>query len=103
MSGYYVKRPQEGLGPGNEDFAFLAEEYPAVAWLLAGRPKDHPEGQMQPLSLIVFFDSGKLKFAFSSRTSTDCCFGTIDDPTNPLASVEASLRAGRIEWKGKRR
>jgi len=82
---------------------FVAEEHPAIAWLLAGRPKDHPEGGMLPLSLILFFDSGKLKFAFSSRSSTECCFGCVDDPTSILASVEAALRAGRIEWKGKRR
>ena len=102
MAGYFVKPPQDGVGPGNEDFAFLAETHPAVAWLLAGRPKDHPEGYMPPMNLQFFFDTGRLKACFSSRSYAFVCFLTIDDPTNPLGCVESVLQGGKIEWKKSR-
>jgi metal-dependent amidase/aminoacylase/carboxypeptidase family protein len=102
MSGYYVKRPEADLGHGGEDFTWLAESYPAIAWFLAGRPKDHPEGAECPGSLIIFLDSGKLKFCLSPKIGRDVAFGSVTDPTKPMDSIEASLVNGSIEWKKRR-
>jgi hypothetical protein len=103
MSGYFVKRPQENLGSGNEDFASLAGEFPAIAWALAGRPKDHPEGQEYPATLMIFFDSGRLKYCLAPKIGLGVAFGTIKDPSKLLDSIEASLRQGDYEWKTRRR
>jgi len=103
MGGYYVKRPELGAGQGNPDFVALAEEYPAIAWVLSGRPKDHPEGQEAPATIMVFFDSGKLKYCISPKIGLGVAFGTIDDPTQPMASIEASIREGKYEWKNRKR
>lgn len=103
MGGYYVKRPQEQLGPGNEDFAFLAEDYPATAWALAGRPKDHEAGAESPATIMLFFDSGKLKFCISPKVGLGVAFGSIDDPTQPMASIERAIANGKYEWKNRKR
>lgn len=103
MGGYYVKRPEIGAGQGNADFAALAEEFPAIAWMLAGRPKEHPEGFESPSSLIIFFDSGRLKYCISPKVGLGVAFGTISDPTSPLASIEASIIEGSYEWKNRKR
>ena len=103
MSGYYVRRPQENLGPGNEDFANLAGEYPAIAWALAGRPKDHEAGQESPATLMIFFDSGKLKYCLSPKIGLGVAFGTIDDSSKVMASIERSITEGKYEWKNRKR
>lgn len=102
MSGYYIKAPTRDVGPGNDEFAFLAEDHPALAWALAGRPKDHPEGFAPPATFMLFFDSGRLKFCLSPKFGTDVLFGVVSDPTAILANVEASLREGKFEWKTRR-
>ncbi len=102
MSGYFIKPPQASPGPGDENFAFLAEDHPAIAWALAGRDKSHAEGFAYPATLMLFFDSGKLKFCVSPKFGTDVLFGTVEDPTQPMASIESSLQNGKFEWKTKR-
>lgn len=103
MAGYFVKRPEGPVGPGNEDFTALAEEFPRIAWLLAGRDKSHEAGGMPPFSLILFFDGGRLKFCFSSKQAREVAFGTVERPNVVLASIEASLADEKIEWKIPRR
>lgn len=103
MSGYYVKRPEVQVGAGSQDFAGLVEEYPAVAWALAGRPPGHAEGAEYPATLMVFFDGGKLKYCLSPKIGQSVAFGTIEDPTQPMASIEASIREGKYEWKTRKR
>lgn len=103
MSGYYVKRPEVQLGAGNQDFADLAEEFPAIAWALAGRPKDHEAGEACPATIMLFFDGGKLKYCLSPKIGMGVAFGTVDDPSSPMASIEASIREGKYEWKNRKR
>lgn len=103
MSGYFIKKPDQQLGQGNEDFSALAQEYPAIAWALAGRPNGHPEGAESPATIMLFFDSGRLKYCLSPKVGLGVAFGCIDDPTQPMASLEASLREGKYEWKNRKR
>lgn len=103
MAGYWIKRPVIGASSDNVDFVALSEEWPAIAWMLSGRPKDHPEGQESPATLMVFFDSGRLKFCIAPKVGLGVAFGTIKDPSNPLGSIEAALRAGDYEWKNTNR
>jgi len=103
MSGYYIKRPSPDNGDRGEDFAFLAESYPAIAWVLAGRPKDHEAGMEYPATLMLFLDSGKLKYCISPKIGLGVAFGTVDDPTDPMASIERSIVAGAYEWKNRKR
>jgi hypothetical protein len=103
MSGYYVNRPESRVGPGNEDFAALAESYPAIAWLLAGRSKEHAAGEMSACSIILFFDSGKLKFCATPRHGVECAFGSVTNVGDVLGSIEAFIVEGKLEWKTKRR
>lgn len=103
MSGYYVKPPDDPVGPGNAMFADIAEEYPAIAGVLAGRPKSHEAGELKPQTLMFFFDAGRLKFCLSNRHSTDVAFGVVKDHTRILESTEAALKAGEYEWKVRRR
>ena len=100
---WYVKQDDDLAGPGNEAFAALAEQFPAVAWVLAGRPKGHEAGEMPPQTIMLFFDSGKLKFCFSAKHTLRVAFGTIEDASKPLECLEKAICEGSYEWKNRRR
>lgn len=103
MSGYYVKRPASIAEPSrSEAFQFLSDSWPSVAWFLAGRPADHADGPECAGTVMFFFDSGTLKFCLSPKVGREVAFGTIDDPTKPFDSLEASLIEGKYEWKKRR-
>lgn len=102
MSGYYVRRPDPKESEKSEDYQSLAEEFPAVAAFLLGRPIGHPDGAECKGTIQIFLDSGKLKFCLSPKVGRDVAFGTIPDPTQPMESLEAQIVKGAYEWKTRR-
>ncbi len=101
MAGNFrpIMPPEDGPGKSGADFAALHDEYPNLAWALNGRAKNHEAGPMNPCTLNLFLDNGRLKWCLSLKWSSKCCFGTCPDPSKPLAAVEAALIKGELEWK----
>lgn len=102
MSGYYVRRPDPKEESHSEDFQSLAEEYPAIAAFLAGRPAGHPDGAECKGTLQIFLDGGRLKFCLSPKIGRDVAFGTVPAPNTPMASIEAQIVKQAFEWKTRR-
>jgi len=80
-------------------YGHLAEKYPLLADALLGNAKLGTKGPVRPpLSFILSSKEGKLRFSLSSPDSSRTYFGSIDDPSEPLAAAERCLGASSGEW-----
>ena len=84
----------------NKDwFEAVAANWPLLADALMGSAPLGKAGPVRPpLSLIFSVKEGKLRFSLSSPDSSRTYFGSLDDPSEPLASAERCLAGSRGEW-----
>lgn len=101
ITGY---RSAASNGPTAADWvAVLQEDFPHITKILIGT---YDEGtktyDLPPLSVIIFDDKGVLKFCLGKKGLSRCFFGTVDDPSKVLESINTAIAEGRGEWKNKR-
>jgi hypothetical protein len=79
--------------------AFL-EEFPTISEILQGSPAEG-EGTypVPPASVVIFAESGDLKFCITPKLGNRVAFGVWKDPGEGLRSLERILGAGEFEWK----
>jgi len=73
--------------------------YPLLTDAMVGSEASGRSGpKVPPMSLKIHAKDGRLRFTLSSPDSHRCYSGPISDPTEPLASVEATLQSSAGEW-----
>lgn len=82
----------------------LHAKYPLLADALRGNEGSAKSGPKRPpFNLGFSIKEGKLRFTLYSPESDRTYFGTISDPSEPLASAEECLGGGLGEWSTKPR
>lgn len=85
-------------------FDKLYLKYPLLAMALRGNEGSAKSGPTRPpFNLGFSIKEGKLRFTLYSTESDRTYFGSLSDPSEPLASAEACLEAGLGEWSTKPR
>ncbi len=101
MSRFFDGYGQAGKQSGPESPAYLAltEEVPVLAKALIGHSTAEGTCLVPPCSLILFLDSGILKFCLSPKYGDQVCFGVVQEPLYSLHGVERALEQDKFEWK----
>jgi len=77
----------------------LASLYPGIAQVLKGRSKEENGGVLPPCTIMLSLDAGVIKFCVSPKFGAHVCFGTIDDATKLLHSLDKAIQANKVDWR----
>jgi hypothetical protein len=77
----------------------LASLYPGIAQVLKGRTKEQKGGVFPPSSIIISLDGGSIKFCVAPKYGAHVAFGTIDDVTKLLHSLDAAIQKNKVDWR----
>ena len=102
MSEFVFQHSPAGPDASQDRFKEFRDRWPVLAAVMLGRTKSHPAGAAPPASIILFVDSGSLKFCVSPKTGPGVAFGVVDDPTELVESIVDSIASGRLEWKDRK-
>lgn len=83
----------------SENIRYLKELYPGIAQVLMGRTKEMKGGVFPPSSIILSLDGDQLKFCVTPKYGAHVAFGTISDVTAVLESLDALIRANKVDWR----
>lgn len=84
--------PVQVLDPGFKSEFPEIHDYMTVEEYEDGSPR-------QTASLIIFYDAGALKACFNDRDTSRVVFATGGSFSGLLASLEAMLASGEVEWR----
>jgi hypothetical protein len=88
---------------GAEALRALSVKYPELVEALYGRKGGNGSGPMvPPMTLMVYFREGQLRWSLSSTESSKSFYGKVTTPGEPLEAVEACLLAGEFERVAKK-
>lgn len=96
------ERPYNPVDDNKGWFEAMSLRYPRLAKAILGNEGSAKSGPVRPPFQLGFsVKEGKLRFTLYSVEASRTYFGTIDDPSEPLASAERCLEGDAGEWSTK--
>jgi len=75
------------------------ESYPALSEALSGAPAGDGMDAMFPHTVMIFLEGGRLKWCLNASQANAVGFGTVEDPSKPLESIDRAIAEDRIDWR----
>lgn len=104
MSSYELSFTKSigGKSGKNECPPEISSKFPQISQALEGVYDDAGKCIISKATLMVFLDSGRVKFCISPQSIPRCLFGCVPEGSEIISGIESELAAGHFEWKSKR-
>lgn len=101
MADFFAKRQEAASGDAGYRLvpSAILEAYPFLGQTLKGEVDAQGKQTRPPFSVTIWAEDGTLRFALTSKGTTEGYFGTIGEGPDVAGGLEGALRDGRVDRK----